>query len=447
MVSKPNIIFILSDQQRWDTLGCYGQPLDITPNLDSMAIEGVRFEYAFTNQPLCGPIRSVLQTGKYATQTGCFRNGIALKTNEKTIAHYLSDAGYEVGYLGKWHLASTSGSDEQDADFRCKAVPFERRGGYKDYWLASDILEFTSHAYDGHMFDTDMKQVYFPVDRYRADCLTDFAIDYLSKRDAQKPFFLFLSYVEPHHQNDRNCYEGPIGSKEKYKNFVVPEDLIDSEGDWRQSYPDYLGCCASVDYNVGRIRKQLQELKLADNTIIIYTSDHGSHFRTRNSEYKRSCHEGCIRVPLIIFGPGFSGGKVLNELVSLIDLPPTLMRIAECEIPKILPGNPLQQIINGSNKHWPEDIFVQISESLVGRCIRTRRWKYAVRAPEKDGGKYPFSEIYIEQFLYDLVNDSYEKNNLIENTDYTDIKKQLRQQLKTRIISIEGYKPRILPVF
>lgn len=446
MVSKPNIIFILSDQQRWDTLGCYGQPLDITPNLDSMAIEGVRFEYAFTNQPLCGPVRSVLQTGKYATQTGCFRNGIALKTNERTIAHCLSDAGYEVGYLGKWHLASTSGCCEQDADFRCKAVPFERRGGYKDYWLASDILEFTSHAYGGRMFDADMEQVDFPADRYRADCLTDFAINYLSKRGAQKPFFLFLSYVEPHHQNDCNCYEGPIGSKEKYKDFVAPEDLIDNEGDWRQSYPDYLGCCASVDYNVGRIREQLQKLKLADNTIIIYTSDHGSHFRTRNSEYKRSCHEGCIRVPLIICGPGFSGGKVLNELVSLIDLPPTLMCMAGCEIPKILPGKPLRQIIGGSNKHWPKGVFVQISESLVGRCIRTRRWKYAVRAPEKDGRKYPFSEIYIEQFLYDLVNDSYEKNNLIENTDYTDIKKQLRQQLKARIISIEGYEPRILPV-
>jgi arylsulfatase A-like enzyme len=109
--AKPNIIFFFSDQQRWDTLGCYGQKLPLTPNLDRMAAEGVRFEFAFTCQPVCGPARSCLQTGKYATQTGCFRNNIGLPTDEKTIAHWLSDGGYEVGYLGKWHLASTGLGD------------------------------------------------------------------------------------------------------------------------------------------------------------------------------------------------------------------------------------------------------------------------------------------------------------------------------------------------
>ena len=107
MNNQPNIIFVLSDQQRWDTLGCYGQELDVTPNLDRMASEGTRFEHAFTCQPVCGPARACLQTGRHATEIGCFRNSIALPVEVQTIARCLSGSGYETGYIGKWHLAST----------------------------------------------------------------------------------------------------------------------------------------------------------------------------------------------------------------------------------------------------------------------------------------------------------------------------------------------------
>ena len=103
---KPNIVFIFSDQQRYDTLGCYGQQLEVTPNIDKLASEGVVFENAFTMQPVCGPARASLQTGKYATEVECFVNGIALPLEEKTMAHYLKNEGYNVGYVGKWHLAS-----------------------------------------------------------------------------------------------------------------------------------------------------------------------------------------------------------------------------------------------------------------------------------------------------------------------------------------------------
>ena len=143
---KPNILFFFTDQQRWDTLGCYGQELDVTPNMDKLAAEGVRFDHAFTCQPVCGPARACLQTGRYAADVGVFRNDIALPLDAKTIAHHFSEAGYEVGYIGKWHLASTGGLGAEDANFREKPVPPERRGGYKDYWLASDVLEYTSHS-------------------------------------------------------------------------------------------------------------------------------------------------------------------------------------------------------------------------------------------------------------------------------------------------------------
>ena len=283
-----------------------------------------RFASAFTNQPVCGPTRAVLQTGRYATEVGCWRNDIALPLGEPTIATLLARSGYETGYIGKWHLASSFGVPHDDIDLKTKAVPIERRGGYRDYWLAADVLEFTSHGYDGYMHDGDMRRVDFTG--YRVNALTRYAVDYLRTRDGTKPFFLFLSYIEPHHQNDRNHYEGPTGSKERWKDFPVPGDLVGTQGDWRQEYPDYLGCVHALDQGVGAIRAELKRLGRDQDTLVIYTSDHGSHFRTRNDEYKRSCHDGCIRIPMLACGPGFQGGRTVAPLASLIDLPPTLLR-------------------------------------------------------------------------------------------------------------------------
>jgi uncharacterized sulfatase len=439
---KPNILFLFSDQQRWDTLGCYGQPLNVTPNLDRMAAEGVRFENAFTCQPVCGPARSSLQTGRYARELGCFTNGRRLPAGEKTIAHHLAGAGYDVGYIGKWHLASDKNEGE---GYRTKAIPADRRGGYKDYWLASDVLEFTSHSYDGHMFNADMQRVEFPKDRYRVDCVTDFAVDYLRGRNSEKPFFLFISYIEPHFQNDHKQFEGPHGSKERWKDFAVPGDLAGAEGDWRESYPDYLGCVNSLDASVGRLRAELEKLGVADNTIIFYTSDHGCHFRTRNGEYKRSCHDASIRIPLVACGPGWRGGKVVKEMTSLIDLPPTLLAAGGTKPSPSMRGKPLQQLVSGDKTGWPEEVFVQISESQVGRAIRTKRWKYSVRAPEKHGGTDPGSDVYVEDFLYDLSKDPHELDNLVRDPGFTATRRALAAILKKRMAAAGEDVPEILP--
>ncbi|MHB9022599.1 MAG: sulfatase-like hydrolase/transferase [Armatimonadota bacterium] len=443
MPQQPNILFIFSDQQRWDTLGCYGQPLKVTPNLDAMAAEGVRFEHAFTCQPVCGPARACLQTGKYATETGCFRNNIALPLDEKTLAHQLSTIGYEVGYLGKWHLASDS-----EHNFRGQGVPPERRGGYTDFWLASDVLEFTSHSYDGHMFDADGNAREFPEGRYRVDAHTDWAIEYLRSRDGRRPFFLFLSYIEPHFQNDHAHFEGPIGSKERYRDFVVPGDLEGTEGDWRAEYPDYLGCCASLDENVGRLREELTRLGMADNTLVIYTSDHGCHFKTRNSEYKRSCHEGSIRIPMLASGPGFTGGRVVSDLVSLIDLPPTVLAAGGAQVPSSMRGRPLQALVSGDAQEWPGEIFVQISEDHIGRAVRTARWKYSVWVPNDQswsGRDNPDSPVYYEQCLYDLHADPHERNNLVAHPDCADVRRDMAALLKRRMVEIGEREPEIRP--
>ena len=451
--SKPNIIFFFTDQQRWDTCGCYGQPLDVTPNLDRMAAEGVRFENAFTCQPVCGPARACLQTGKYATEVGCFRNNIALPQDEKTIAHWMSEAGYEVGYIGKWHLASgqfgtwyQGRTNEEPFNYQTRPVPPELRGGYKDHWLASDVLEFTSHSYDGHMFDADMNKREFPPGRYRVDAQTDWVLEYLKTRTGQNPFFLFLSYIEPHHQNDHNHYEGPKGSRERFADFVAPGDLADTEGDWRQEYPDYLGCINSLDANLGRVRSELKRLGMDENTIILFTSDHGSHFRTRNSEYKRCCHDGCIRVPMVIQGPGFTGGTTVEQLVSLIDTPATVLASAGLGVPGTMRGRDLGPLARGCTEHWPDEVFLQISESHCGRAIRTAKWKYSVRAPKESTrfGSWD-SGVYVEDFLYDLETDPHERNNLVTNAAYENVRSELAATLGRRMVEAQEDEPEILP--
>lgn len=428
-MKRPNIIVYFSDQQRWDTLGCYGQRLDVTPNLDKLAREGVKFEHAFTCQPVCGPARACLQSGKYATQVNCYRNAQALPQSIKTLADYFNESGYETAYVGKWHLASNRSSYTAPVDeenFEIRAVPPERRGGYKDYWMASDVLEATSHGYDGYVFDKEGRKHEFIG--YRADAINNYAVHYLHKYDGVKPFFMFISQIEPHHQNDHGRFEGPDGSREKFADFILPDDIPRKKGDWEENYPDYLGQCHSLDENVGKLVDTLKAQGLWENTILFYTSDHGCHFCTRNSEYKRSCHEASIHIPLIVTGGPFKGGKSVPELVSLMDLPVTFLDCAGIKKPDDFQGNSLKPLAEGTAKDWEDCVFIQVSESEVGRAIRTKRWKYSIVA-DLDGWNNSQADAYHEQYLFDLECDQSETCNLAEDPSYEEIRKILREKI------------------
>ncbi|MBW5411232.1 arylsulfatase, partial [Brachyspira hampsonii] len=410
-----NIIFIFSDQQRWDTMGIYGQKLDTTPNLDRLGKESTIFDNAFTCQPVCGPARASLQTGLYSTKTDVFVNAIPLNENIKTIASYFSDNGYQTAYVGKWHLASTGiGNDGSSEDYIYNPIPENRRGGYKDYWVVSDALELTSHGFGGYLFDKDMKKVEF--NKYRVDAVTDYAIDFLDNREKDKPFFLFISYLEPHHQNDKRRYEGPEYSKEKFSNFELPKDIESLGcGDAKENYADYLGACHSIDYNFGRIREKLEKLNIWDNTYIVYTSDHGSHFRTRNKnmpkngqdDYKRTSEDAAIHIPLIIKGGEFNTGKREEKFVSLINLPPTLLKMAGIKY-QDMDEISIQDIID--DKNYKNIVFLQISESFVGRAIRTEDYSYCIYDPDKNPLKDKDSLTYKSYSLYDLKKDPYQLN-------------------------------------
>ncbi|MBB6734162.1 sulfatase-like hydrolase/transferase [Cohnella zeiphila] len=428
---RPNIVVFFTDQQRWDTTGVHGNPLGLTPNFDRMAAEGTHLYNTFTCQPVCGPARSCLQTGLYATETGCYRNGIPLPEDVPTIAQYFNEAGYETGYIGKWHLAAT----------RTEPVPERLRGGYK-HWLAADALEHTSDAYRTVLYDNDNRPVELPG--YRTDALTDAAIRYIAERK-DRPFFLFLSYLEPHHQNHRDDYPAPDVYRDSYHGRYVPPDLAALGGTAHQHLGGYYGMVKRLDEGLGRLLDALRSLSLDENTIVLFASDHGCHFKTRNGEYKRSCHESSIRVPAAVRGPGFNRGGRVTELTSLIDLPPTLLDAAGIEVPPHMQGRSVLRLLRGDDDDWPEEVFVQISESQIGRAVRTKRWKYGVKAPEGDAIADPGAARYAEEFLYDLYADPYELTNLAGMESHREVAGKLRERLIRRMTEAGETAPVVEP--
>ncbi|WP_309384416.1 sulfatase-like hydrolase/transferase [Cerasicoccus frondis] len=430
--TPPNVVVFFTDQQRWDCSGLHGNPLELMPNFDRMARMGTHVAQSFTCQPVCGPARSCFQTGQYATRTGCYRNGIPLPEDVPTIAQSFNEAGYRTGYIGKWHLG--------DENSRGPVRPAQR-GGYQE-WLASNILEFTSDAFEVHLYDEEEKEHFLPG--YRVDAIADASIRFI-QQNKDKPFFLFSSYIEPHHQNWTNSFPAPPGYAERYQGRWLPPDLAELGGNAHRHIGGYYGMVKRLDEALGRVLDALKSLKLSESTIVLFTSDHGNHFATRNREFKRSCHDSSLRVPTAFCGPGFNGGGQIQEVVSLVDLPATLIDAAGLEMPETLQGRSIMPLLNGKQAEWPEEVFAQISESEVGRVIRTKRWKYAVSAEGLDPVANSCADIYQEEYLYDLASDPYELFNLAGSVNHRELCDSLAERLILRMVECGEDAPVILP--
>jgi arylsulfatase A-like enzyme len=434
--NRPNVIVFFTDQQRADTTGVHGSKLGLTPNFDRLATQGTHLANAFTCQPVCAPARSCLQTGLHATATGVWRNGQTMKPGLRTIAHHFNDAGYHTAYMGKWHLAHPGRG----------AVPREMQGGYQS-WLAANMLEFISDAYQTRLWDEDGRAHDLPG--YRVDAITDAAIRYIDQRSrAETPFFLFVSYIEPHHQNHRDDYPAPTGYEERYADAALPPDLRALTGSAPQHWPGYCGMIKRLDEALGRMLDALKSLGQLDNTVVLYTSDHGNHFKTRNREYKRSCHDASIRIPAAISGPGFNGGGRLEQLVSLVDLPATLLDAAGIAPPAEMHGRSVLPLAQKTATDWRDNMFVQISEDITGRAIRTQRWKYSVRSPATTADGRPLiaaaAETYADEYLYDLMADPWELTNLAGLDSYREITADLRRRLSARMVEAGETAPQFI---
>jgi arylsulfatase A-like enzyme len=450
---RPNVVVFFTDQQRHDTTGVHGCPLGLTPNFDRLARAGTDVHYSFTCQPVCGPARACLQTGTHATTNGSFRNGIGLTRELPHLADQFRQAGYHTGYFGKWHLA-----DDHDT---AGPVPAEQRGGY-EHWLAANLLEMTSDDYHTRLWDADNQPIDLPG--YRVDALTDALIRHIDDRRARhpdQPFFLFTSYLEPHHQNHVDAYPPPMGTRADLTGRWCPPDLaalpthepaLSSPstvvgGSAAGHLGGYFGMVQRLDDALGRLVDALHSLGQLDNTVILFTADHACHFKTRNREYKRSGHEASIRVPTMLHGGPFRGGGRVEQLVSLVDLPATLLDAAGIAAPDTFEGRSLLPLLRrdpDAIAAWPDDMYVQVSEADWGRALRTRRWKYIVHEPADRPDRPGVSDEYHEAELYDLRHDPHELVNLITFDSHAPVRAVMRDRLKRRLAQLHEPDARIV---
>ena len=458
--ARPNVILVISDQFRWDCVGAMGiNPMNLTPNLDAMASRGVLFRNAFCNQPVCAPARATMFTGTYPAKHGVWRNAIGLAEDAATFPKVMKQAGYSTNFIGKWHLGPPSGEAAAPAAGAPPQTPGantpygrgpapavripplatrgpvkrEHRGGFLDLWEGANELEWTSHAYEGDLYDGDGKAIHFE-NRYRADFMTDRAQLFLRSQAARSPFLLCLSYLEVHHQNDKDTYDPPKEYAGRYPNPYIPGDLRALPGSWPSQLGDYYACVAKMDEIMGTLRKMLVETGLDRNTIVMFTSDHSNHFRTRNAEYKRSPHESSIHIPLVIEGPGFNRGLEISELVSQIDYAPTLLTACGLQAPQSMQGRNFMRLLDRKTEPWRNEVYIEISEFITGRCLRTPQYTYAISTPKAPGWRAAANaEKYVEYMLYDNLADPHQLVNLAGRTPYQQVTADLRKRMLARM--------------
>lgn len=379
MADRPNILLIMSDMQRWDALGCYGNVFVQTPHLDRLAAEGTRFASCFTPFPLCTPARATLWTGLYPHAHQVIGNVYGADNAfarggrvQPLVFDALKEAGYATGYIGKWHLG-------------------ERNPGCFDAWQAHNSLG--GHWVDGRQASQG--------GRYLADRETDDGIEFLRARQADgAQFAMVQSYYPPH---------GPYTVPERYHRLYRGKGI---------PYPGYYAACTAIDANVGRLRAALDEFGLAGNTVMLYLSDHGTTFEARDGSYHaRVCYDESVRVPLIVHDPRRAAGRVVDAFVGLQDVAPTMLDLCSLPVPPAMHGRSLAPWLDGTLISWRDSFYFQSTVSphvrtvsyvtkdmrVVGpvtqRAIRTDGWKLIL----SEGGPHE---------LYNLDDDPDEILNL-----------------------------------
>ena len=353
---KPNLLFILTDQHRRDGVGVYGEAEVMTPNIDRIAKEGIRFNQAYTAQPVCAPNRGAMMSGLYPHNHGVIENTWDLDTDVRILPDLYRENGYRTGYFGKWHL----GDPARDAWDEMPIYPRDGRG-------------------NGHYYEIDGELV------YQTEVITPAVVDFMTK-DPDQPFVAFASYYPPHPP-----YSAPKVYEEMYSD-IYPDDK-------RQRI--YYAMCTAVDDTVGKLLQALDEHGLAENTLVVFTTEHGHNFEHRwNFHDKRLCYDISARVPLLMRFPGvIEEGQVSNNLISAVDLYQTMTNLMGLVADPGLDGVNLGNQISGrTDKGRASLVMVNIPfidkssetnmpdlEKGQERCVVSDDWKLilsTVREPE-----------------------------------------------------------------
>ncbi|MCH7687859.1 MAG: sulfatase-like hydrolase/transferase, partial [Planctomycetes bacterium] len=345
-MQQSNLLFILSDQHNRDMLGCYGHPLVETPHLDRLAENGVRFDSAYTNCPICVPARASLATGQYVHNIGYWDNAHPYEGRVKGWGHRLIDAGHRVEAIGKLHYRN-----EEDHDgFSEKIVPLNVVEGIGDVMASlRDIPPVRKGGREGITGAGPGTSTYLEFDEQIAE-LACRRLEDLSRNPDEKPWVLFVSFVCPHPP-----YVAPPELFEKYFNAEIPMPTQSKQDEWpkhpvfdefrrimqweepfteeeiRRVTAAYYGCCTHLDRQIGKVLNALNETNLSDNTRILYTSDHGESMGRRGLFGKFTMYEESAAIPFILSGPDVPKGGVCNDVISLVDCYQTILEAVGLE--------------------------------------------------------------------------------------------------------------------
>ena len=411
--AKPNFVIIFTDDQGYGDLSCFGSKTIKTPNIDRIAKEGRKFTSFMVASPVCTPSRAALLTGCYPKRVGMHQHVLfpastkGLNAKEHTIADHLKGQGYATACYGKWHLGhhkeTLPTANGFDTYF---GIPYsndmnhpDNKGKPRGGWQGMDILwadpESTLTKWKTPLFE-DEKIVELPVDqRTITRRCTQKSIDFI-KANKDKPFFVYIPHSMPHIP------------------LYVPDDVRD---------PDpkraYINTIEHIDTEVGRLLKTIDDLKLADNTYVIYTTDNGPWLPFLHHggsagplrDGKGTTFEGGQRVPYVMRGPGIPAGTVCDELTGTIDLLPTIAAITGKALPKgkKIDGVNVSGLWKGTEKNSPRTEFLHYTSRGDLEGIRSEKWKLLIKKPRRNPNNKP-----PEVFLFDLSKDLGEQNNLAE---------------------------------
>ncbi|MDS0258884.1 sulfatase-like hydrolase/transferase [Haloarcula sp. S1CR25-12] len=453
---RPNVLLLLTDQERHDLLAPDGIPAE-TDAIDGLAADGVRFTNAYTPISICSSARASLLSGRYPHRHGVLNNvherdavRADLPEDVPTFGTALREAGYENAYVGKWHVGRhktpedfgfdyVGGSDQHhDAHLESGLAAHQR-----DLGVDPDAVEPEDAIYAEFPDSRDLLGATLPIppaatrSYYNAE-LTIQRLERLA--DADGPFFHRVDFQGPHHPylvpepyasmydpeelgawpSYAETFDGKPQVQENYRSYRGVEDL--TWEDWATLRALYMGFMHHIDDQIGRILDALEEFGVADDTVVVHASDHGD-FTGGHRQWNKGpfMYDDTYRIPLVVRGPGVAGrGRLCDDLVSLMDLMPTFLELADAPVPEDIDARSLWPTLRGEETDAREAVFAEYHGDEMGfhsqRMIRTERYKYVFNAPDVDE-------------LYDLDADPHELQNLVDHPDYRDVRARLRDRL------------------
>lgn len=442
MTRQPNILLIYADQMRYDAMGCAGNPVIKTPQIDRLSAEGVHFSEAYTGYPICCPFRASIMTGKYAQNHGMVQNHFPLRGDQTFLADVMKANGYRTGYIGKWHL---------EGGPKPGFVPPDRRFGF-DHFIGFN----RGHDYQSSIYYDDEGQPYHSS-RYEPDYQTDQLMDFIDSAataEDGKPWLGYVSYGPPHfpmdmpdylrriydpdevplppgvpdpdlqarvqtHRNEVLCGGDPrSGHKSHASHETKPVGEIETEAEIREFIAEYYGMIHNIDWNLGRILNQLDALDIAEDTMVVFMSDHGDMCGQHGSfcGIKNHPHRASMHVPFIVRYPARFEPRHTEAMIDVgPDMMPTLLEMCGIDLPDGMDGQSYLPVLDGETDTARDVVWYQLFKMTGGnpmeftpyamRGLRTKDWLYARYKDER-------------AMLYDERADFDEQNNLVNDPQY-----------------------------